>query len=132
MTLSQADLQALVELAREQMLDQHFDLPQVADGNCGLACDMMFDLAELLLPEARMEEVHFTANRRERSPYDCGCCIPLFTYAETPHRYYLGGCNYPGHIVFWIEGTAIDWTARQFTNDAPFPLLFELKLGGQG
>lgn len=52
--------------------------------------------------------------------------ILVFSYESPPHRWYVRGCNYSGHMAVRIGDFVVDWTARQFTSRAPFPLIFKM------
>lgn len=123
------DLHALIELARSVMLDNHFDNPLRADGNCGYATDLFCNLAAYLLPEVQDEDVSFDGPdlyASARSALKAGSNLGTsFAYEEAPHDWYLGGCSWPGHVVAKLGPYCIDWTARQFKPGAPFPLIFE-------
>ena len=131
-----ADLQAACDLFAE--LHPEFGTPDGADGNCGYATDLFIEFLTEVLPEqapppTTESEVHFTTAQNHAriaawshlNMWDSG--LPTFAYEEAPHSYYLGGLSkHPGHVVALIGATCIDWTARQFRQDAPFPLIFKV------
>lgn len=99
---------------------QLFQDPGMANGSCGLAVDRFLDL----LDEHEIAggyEVHFRA--RDNITFRRS---DLYAYEDAPHGWYLGGCEHPGHIVAVLGGWVVDWTARQFVPDAPWPLVFRL------
>ncbi len=110
---------ALLQLAIEDPELASFASPAAADGMCGLATDLFHDLTEIVLPEARLGEVHFTPKRQKDA----------FAYQDAPHPWYRSGCRHPGHCVAVIGNWLVDWTARQFDPEAPFPLVFQLDAG---
>ncbi len=114
-------LEALLELACTEEFLVGLDVPSEADGSCGTATDVFLDLVELLVPEARCDEAHFVPKEAWRRGIN-----NLYAYTQTPHPWYLDGCNWPGHCVPVVDGWYIDWTARQFDPAAPFPLVFRM------
>lgn len=51
-----------------------------------------------------------------------------YSYQFVPHHWYDNGCRWAGHFVVQVGNVCIDWTARQFDPEAPFPLVY--KFGG--
>ena len=125
-----ADVQTAIQLFAE-MHPEYAD-PSQADGKCGLATDEFLELLDMLLPGLvklhEEGEVHFTSTRswaRQCRLDNDG--IPYFRYTEPDHHWYHGGLTeHNGHIVACIDGVCIDWTARQFRADAPWPLIFPI------
>lgn len=121
----------LIELFKEQ--HPEFGRPDDADGNCGYATDLFLEMVETLYPEMydpRAEaEIHFTSTKRlalekKYAHPGWGQDILTFKYTDAPHDWYHGGCNWSGHVCAYIGEWVIDWTARQFKPDAPWPLVF--------
>lgn len=124
---------ALIALFKEQ--HPEFGCPDEADGNCGYATDLFLEMVEMLHPEMYNPmaegEIHFTSTRRlarQRKYVHPGWGnddIPTFRYTDAPHHWYRNGCEWSGHVCAHVGEWVIDWTARQFRPDAPFPLAFK-------
>jgi hypothetical protein len=114
------DLQAAFDLFAEQF--PQLREPEFADGECTVAVGWFYDLLERVLPEALPTD---------GGPWDVVLAEEVvgaaadFAYAAVGHSFYENGCNWAAHCVGRIRGNLlVDWTARQFTADAPFPLVF--------
>jgi hypothetical protein len=118
-------IDALIGLCVDRPELSAFAVASEADGHCGVAVDIFTDLASQLLPETQTEEVHFVAHSRwhkERHSMLAG--IAVLSYRHARHGWYRGACRWPGHVVARIDDWLVDWTARQFNPNAPFPLVF--------
>ncbi len=128
-----------LQVACEMFAELHpgFGTPEGADGVCGYATDLFLEFLAEVLPEQapppEMEaEVHFTTGRRARREQSLDYGMPIFAYHDAPHPYYRGGLSkHLGHIVVNLGNICIDWTARQFRPDAPFPLVFRMPVQKQ-
>ncbi len=117
--VTEEEILALTELAAQDPEIAAFASPEGADGSCGYATDLFLDIAEQLLPGAEIDEAHFGPARKITAS-------DRYLYNEAPHPWYLSGCKWPGHVVAIVGGWLIDWTARQFDPNAPFPLIFQM------
>ena len=67
---------------------------------------------------------------RGSAPHDSGS-ISLDIGPKTPHNFYYNN-GHPGHVCAWVaeedvyptQGYFIDFTARQYHKDTPFPLIW--------
>lgn len=112
-------LQAAIELFAQ--LNPQYALPKEASGNCGLAVDQFAEFIEALGLPFEIDEVHFVSDG-EALGYTPRC----YYYSDPDHNWYVGGCDWWGHIVALVEGLCVDFTARQFNENCPFPLTFSL------
>lgn len=131
-SISEKDFLALLELFME--IRPRYADPYKADGQCAVAADEFRHLVRQLdLPlkirdaqfipdeeiEEELEKIHGT---------DCGCDPEkIFGYGEADHHWYRNGCKWGGHVATIVNGAlVVDFTARQFNPDAPWPLVFPL------
>lgn len=98
--------------------------PEVADGACVSAHDMFTDLVMKMYPNAPSPvEAVFVSDPTAPWPDE----EPERAYADAEHDWYLNPIKWSGHTVSRVGDVFIDFTARQFHPDAPFPLVFKLK-----
>lgn len=123
-----AELLALLALFAEA--HPEFATVDGADGCCGLATDLFIEMAEALNVGCPMEELHFTSRRlwaaEFRHPELREGGIPCFHYSKGPPLFHGGLSDHMGHIVVRVGELCVDWTARQFRPDAPFPFVFSV------
>ena len=117
------ELDTLINLAKKNPRLARFADPKRADGCCGLATEYFLEMVEKLFPKLKIEEVHFTDRCKvfQKLPG-----LTSMAYDRVRHPWYQKGCRWDGHAVPCVAGWCVDWTARQFDPDAPFPLVFRL------
>lgn len=112
-------VEKLVELGLNDPLILGFTTPEGADGSCGQATDYFRMIVLDHYPDLKnIGEVHFS-NLPRIDPL-----IPCFPYSVVEHTWYQTPIPWGGHCVFRVGEWLIDWTARQFNQEAPFPLVF--------
>lgn len=119
-----------LEEAFDEFIAKYSELgtPEEADGRCGYGTDIFMDIIE----DYRLEhhflafEVHFVSKDRIRNrEFTNDTLTPVFPYEQGPKLFHQG-CRWKGHIVACVDGICVDWTARQFDKEAPFPLIFPI------
>ena len=99
----------------------------LADGWCEIASINFNSICEEVneLWKIRLVAFSKTSNSEEACNWKHRYGYNVYSYDDVDHDWYKFGCNWPGHVISLIGNWAIDFTARQFTPYAPFPLLFK-------
>jgi hypothetical protein len=100
---------------------EHWDTPEKAHGACAIAS---YDFRDFLTGRGLDSEVWDITIGEQHDSYIC----PMYPKV-------LGPDAYDGHCVVFVKGvsvlgTVVDWTARQYNPDAPYPLVFTPRFGG--
>lgn len=126
------DLQLTIQEAWHEL--KNYSNPIEADGACELAADIFIEYVSMHMPTASISEIIFRKKLRKRPIFPnkdswgvVGCFFQEREYKSVPHKWYSHGCRWPGHMVARVNEWYIDWTARQFHPDAPFPLIFHVQ-----
>lgn len=95
-----------------------------ADGECFVASKEFLKFLDRYGENARI--IMFTDEAEASVPHiEKYFSVKVYPYQRVPHRWYQNGCRWAGHFVVRVGDLCVDWTARQFNPEAPFPLIFE-------
>jgi hypothetical protein len=133
-SIQEQDFVALLELFMEHR--PKYEDPYEADGHCAVAADEFRHLVRQLALPLNVRDIQFVpddeADEERRKVADASISMPppsfrILGYCDPEHSWYANGCKWGGHVAIVINNKiCVDFTARQFSPKAPWPLVYPL------